>query len=254
VAGLSLEGAAFVFETGQPYAALALANLVTFIAAFVQTATGLGFAMVAVPLLAIIHLDFVPGPSLFASVFLALTMLVGGRSAIVGTEVLPMFPALAAGTVLGAIVLAVAPTQALGALFALAILVAVAVTILARPFALSSLSLVCGGFAAGLMGTVSGIHGPPLVVLYQKEAVEKTRATLALIFLIGYVISLAALAAAGHFDLRRGALGLQLLPGLFLGFAAARQARGLLPAGVVRASMLAIASISAIVLLAKSWA
>lgn len=243
-----------MFETGQPFGALVLANLVTFLAAFVQTATGLVFAMVAVPLLAIIHLDFVPGPTLFASVFLATSMLVGGRSAIVGTETVAMLPALAVGTVVGAIVLAVAPTQALGPLFALAILAAVAVTVLVRPFDLTPLSLRYGGFAAGLMGTVSGIHGPPLAVLYQKESVEKTRATMALVFLIGYVISLIALAAAGHFDLRRGALGLQLLPGLFLGFAAARKARGLLPVGVVRASMLAVASISAIVLLAKSWA
>jgi len=104
------------------------------------------------------------------------------------------------------------------------------------------------------MGTVSGIHGPPLAVLYQKEPVEKTRATMALVFLIGYVISLIALAAAGHFDLRRGTLGLLLLPGLFIGFAAARKARGFLPAGVVRAMMLTIASASAVVLLVKSWA
>jgi len=231
---------------------LALANLVVFCAAFVQLSAGLGFALVAVPLLAAIDLGFVPGPSLFVSVFLALFMLGGDRRAIVRREVGVLLPALALGTAGGALLLAIVPKDTLGILFAVVILLAIAITVLVRPVGLSTPSLIGGGFAAGVMGTVSGIHGPPLALLYQAEEIGKTRATLALIFLVGYVISLVALTIANEFGLRGVQLGLVLLPGLLVGIATASRTRRLLPDRLVRAAILVIAGAGAIVLLAKS--
>ena len=51
------------------------ANLVIFIAAVVQAATGVGFAMVAVPLLALINLAWVPAPMLICNIGLSLVIM-----------------------------------------------------------------------------------------------------------------------------------------------------------------------------------
>lgn len=231
---------------------LLLVNLAAFLGAFVQVATGLGFAMLAVPLLAVISLDYVPGPTLFVSVFLAMSMVASGRAAIVREELVAILPGLTVGTVAGAVVIASTPAASLGVLFAILILLAVAITVFVRPVRLSVPALIGGGFVAGLMGTVSGIHGPPLAVLYQREDIEKIRATMAVVFAIAYVISLFGLAAAGQFDLYRAWLGLTMLPGLVLGILIARRMRGSLPTGLVRLAMLSLVVASAVLLLVKS--
>ena len=64
-----------------------LANIIVFIAACVQTALGLGFALVAIPLLAVINIDFIPGPCLFVALFLYLFMFVKERESFVGAEI-----------------------------------------------------------------------------------------------------------------------------------------------------------------------
>ena len=229
-----------------------LANLVVGLATFVQASAGLGFAMLAIPLLAVIDLSYVPGPTLFVSLFLTLAMFVKGRSAVVYREIVTMSPALAAGTVLGALTVDLIPKPVLGVAFAGLILAGVAMTVFARPIPLTRTSLLSGGFASGLMGTISGIHGPPLVLLYQNEAIEKTRATIALIFCVAYVLSLSGLTLVGQFGTDGVLRGLSMLPGLFVGFALALKARRLFSTRVLRISMLSIASASALVLLAKS--
>ena len=231
-----------------------LANVVVGIATFVQASAGLGFAMLAIPLLAVIDLAYIPGPTLFVSLFLTLVMFVKGRSAIVYKEIVTMSPALVAGTVLGALTIDLIPQDVLGIAFAALILTGVGITVFARPIALNRTSLLGGGFASGLMGTISGIHGPPLILLYQNEAIEKTRATIALIFCVAYILSLAGLTAVGQFGTEGLVRGLSMLPGLLIGLALALKARHLFSTRFLRLSMLTIASASAVVLLAKSLA
>jgi len=229
-----------------------LANLVVGVATFVQASAGLGFAMLAIPLLAVIDLAYIPGPTLFVSLFLTLVMFVKGRSAIVYKEIVTMSPALVIGTVLGALTIDLIPQDVLGITFGVLILTGVAITVFARPIGLTRASLLGGGFASGLMGTISGIHGPPLVLLYQNEAIEKTRATIALIFCVAYILSLAGLTAVGQFGTDGLLRGLSMLPGLLIGLVLALRARHLFSTRFLRIAMLSIASASAVVLLSKS--
>ena len=56
---------------------LLVANVIVGFAGFVQTTTGIGFAMVAVPMLVLIDLSYAPGPALFAMLFLSVAMVAG---------------------------------------------------------------------------------------------------------------------------------------------------------------------------------
>ena len=58
------------------------AGLVIALGSTLQASTGLGAGLIVVPLLALIHLEFVPGPVIFASLGLSLLMTLVGRDAI----------------------------------------------------------------------------------------------------------------------------------------------------------------------------
>ncbi len=239
-------------EFTQPISSLLLANGVVILAALVQTSTGMGFGMIAAPLLALVSLEYVPGPMLFINLFLSLLMLGDGRANVVQREVAFLLPTILIGTAIGAAIVMLVPTDTLGVLFALLILVAVAVTVFAKALALTSRNLAVCGVAVGVMGTATGIPGAPLVVLYQNERIEKTRPTMALVFTFSYISSLVALSFAGAFSAQLAFLGLMLLPGLIIGYAAGKRVRGYMTKATGRFLMLSISSTGALLLLLKS--
>ncbi|OED43910.1 hypothetical protein AB833_02710 [Chromatiales bacterium (ex Bugula neritina AB1)] len=231
--------------------ALVLANLAVALGATVQTATGLGFAMVAAPLLALISLQLVPGPMLLINLILSLLMLGTERSSINRSELSILFPTIAAGTLIAAAILTSISTELFGVVFALLILISVVASLFTKPISLSSANLAAGGFLAGLMGTISGLSGPPMAVLYQHEDLQKTRPTLAVVFSFSYASSLIALTVTGQFDAELALDGLKLLPGLLLGYLLATKYRGLVSQTTGRVMMLSIAAFGSFILLLK---
>lgn len=208
--------------------------------------------MIAAPLLALISIEFVPGPMLFVNLFLSLFMLGDGRSHVVRREIAILCPSILIGTLAGVAILSRVPSETLGTLFACLILLAVAITLVAKAQPLTTRNLSLCGIAVGTMGSTSGIPGAPLVVMYQNEPLEKTRPTMALVFTFSYITSLVALTYAGAFNMRLAIDGLMLLPGLLIGFGIGKWARQYMTKAIGRTLMLSIASIGAVLLLAKS--
>jgi uncharacterized membrane protein YfcA len=232
--------------------AFCVANCAVLLASVVQTSTGMGFAMIAAPLLALISIEFVPGPMLFVNLFLSLFMLGDGRSHVVRREVTILFPTILIGTLMGVAILSIVPSDTLGVLFSCLILLAVAITVVAKAQPITTRNLSICGIAVGAMGSTSGIPGAPLVVMYQNEPLEKTRPTMALIFTFAYITSLIALTYGGAFNTRLAMDGLLLLPGLLLGFGIGKWARQYMTKSMGRTLMLSIASVGAALLLIKS--
>lgn len=239
-------------EVTHSFLSFLVANCAVVLASIVQTSTGMGFAMIAAPLLALISLEFVPGPMLFVNLFLSLFMLGDGRSYVVRREIVILCPMILIGTLVGVVILSSVPSGTLGILFSCLILLAVAITLVAKAQPLTLRNLSICGIAVGAMGSTSGIPGAPLVVLYQNEPLEKTRPTMALIFTFSYITSLVALSYGEAFDKRLAIDGLMLLPGLFLGFVVGKWVRQYMTKSVGRTLMLSIASVGAILLLVKS--
>lgn len=231
---------------------LLLVGAITVVAAFVQTSSGVGFAMVSVPLLALVDVAYLPAPMLMASLLLSTLMSAGSRRHVVPAEMRVLLPWTCVGVVLGALALRSLPVERLGLVFGLLVLAGLAVSVLAPRVPLRPATLGPTGFASGFMGTVAGLHGPPLAALYGREDPEKARATIALVFTLGYAASLIALWLAGLLDARRALLGVALAPGTVLGFLAARGARRWIAPALARGAMLAIASTSALLLVVRS--
>lgn len=231
---------------------VAAANLAVLIAATVQVATGVGFAMLAVPVLALIGLAWVPAPMLVANIALSLMLLARTRTALVPREAPPIVVGLVLGTALGAGVLALLPREALGLAIGLVIVLAVAASLATPSLALTRGRLLLGAVAGGASGAIAGMHGPPLILLYQHEPPEKVRATMAGVFIFGSLLALGALSSAGLAGAEEFRRGLLLLPGTALGFAVGRAIGRRLPPALVRLAMLAIAGAAGVLLIARS--
>ncbi len=230
---------------------LILATLVMAIGAALQAAVGLGLALFVVPLLALIDVRLIPGPMLLASVMLAVTMAHRERSAIDRRGLTLSLVGLCIGTAVGACCLRLVAPASLTRLFALLILAAVLVSLLARPVRPSPRALLVGGVTAGIMGTMVGIHGPPIALVFQNAEPAQARAMLGAFFAAGYVMSVVALAAVGQFGRQEFALGLLLLPGVGIGYVTAPLFARFLDRRRLRIAILTIAGASAIALLVR---
>lgn len=230
---------------------LVLATLVMAIGAALQAAVGLGLALFVVPLLALIDVRLIPGPMLFAAVALAAMMAHRGRAAIDRRELGLALIGLCIGTAIGAWGLSVVAPASLTKLFALLILAAVLVSLFGTGVRISRGALLAGGAAAGIMGTMVGIHGPPIALVFQNAEPAQARAMLGAFFAVGYAMSVAALAAVGLFGRQELVLGLLLLPGIGIGYAIAPVVGRFLDRGRLRIAILAISGASAIVLLLR---
>jgi uncharacterized membrane protein YfcA len=111
------------------------------------------------------------------------------------------------------------------------------------------LALLLGGTASGILGTMAGVHGPPIALVLQHEPPERLRAMLCAIFTVACVISISALASIGVFGVSEIGLSLRLLPGVAVGLALTPFIAGRIDRRRARIAVLAISALSAVALL-----
>jgi uncharacterized membrane protein YfcA len=228
------------------------ANLVIFVAAVLQAATGVGFAMVAVPLLALISLAWVPAPMLICNILLSYAIMHRGRAALAPAEAPPLAVGLVLGTFAGAGVLAWLGGEGLGVLIGSIILVAVVASLFTPPVAITRIRLAVAAFLGGAVGIIAAMHGPPLIILYQREDPAKVRATMAAVFLFGCFLALGSLWLTGMLGTGDLGRGVALLPGVGLGYLAGQRLAGRLSPAAARHAMLAVSGAAGLALLLRS--
>jgi uncharacterized protein len=230
---------------------LIAATLIVAVGAALQAVTGMGMALFAAPLLALIDPAYVPGPALCAVIALSALVAWRERTAIDRRIMVTALFGLVVGCVVGALVLALLTGRDLSQVFAMMILAAVGLSLAGLRFRTDTLALLIGGAASGVLGTMSGAHGPPIALVLQHEAPDRLRATLCAFFAVGGAISVLALAAAGLMGAARIGLALELLPGAVLGFAVAPLFAGRLDQKRARAAVLVISALAALALLLR---
>jgi hypothetical protein len=222
------------------------------VGSLLQASVGFGIALFVVPLLVLLNPVFVPGPMLFASLFLAAIMAFRGWSAIDLKKLGLAGVGLFVGTAAGALALMIVAADKWPKLFAVFILAAVALSASGIRIPVTGKNLVTAGIVSGIMGTISGIHGPPMALLYQRETGNIVRATLAVFFVMAYAIALFALGTIGLFGKKEFLMGLTLAPGVIAGYIVARFSTKLLDRGYwLRLAILTVASLSAIALILR---
>ena len=231
---------------------LILLNLAIALAGIVQASAGLGFAMVANPLLALINIAYLPGPMLFANLFLSSAILWREGPSLDRREMPPLLLGLLVGTALGALILTQIAADQLGVVFGVIIIGAVVLSLFSPVLPLTRRNILLGATGGGITGIVAAMHAPPLVMLYQREAPAKIRATFATLFVVGCTMAMVGLWFAGKFGMAHVWMGVSLLPGIVVGFIAGRFIAARVTKGAARAAMLAISGVGGVALLLKS--
>jgi uncharacterized protein len=230
---------------------LITAGLIVALGALVQGTVGYGMSLVAAPLLALIEPALVPVPLiLLGSVHAVLAAVRDWRHADwtgIGWAMLGRLP----GTGLGVLAVVALSQRVFALLVGLGVLACVLLSILSwRPHPRPG-SLVLAGLVSGAGGTAASIGGPPIALLYQNAAGPRVRGTIGGYFVLGSVISLAALAAAGQVTGESLGSTAVLAPFLLAGFVLSGPARRVLDNGRTRRAVLAVAAVSAALLLGR---
>jgi uncharacterized membrane protein YfcA len=231
---------------------VAAGGLAAAVGATVQGSVGLGLGLVAAPVVTLLFPSLMPGAILVAAAVLPIFTLVREVRFADWRGLRWAFGGRIAGTPLGVWVVAALPPRALGIVVGGMVLAAVGITALPGGVPRSRPTLVVAGVFSGATGTATSIGGPPLALLYQREEGPRIRATLAVFFTIGAVISLLTLAAVDQLPLRQVTAGLLLTPFALVGFAASGPVRRFLDNGRMRTGVLVITAVSALVLILRS--
>jgi uncharacterized membrane protein YfcA len=227
------------------------ALLVTYFAATVQGIVGLGFAMVSVPILALIDSSLAPVPQLLMTLPLTMVMAWRERSHLSLVGVGWILTGRLPGAVIGVALLAAATEVVLQATIAALVLIAVAIIATGIHVSRTPASQFGAGLFSGVSGLIASIGGPPLALLYTRDEGAVVRSNLAAVFVIGLSISIVARLVSGNMTWEDARVAVLLLPGLVAGYLTSLTLKDRWSVAAVRNGILVLSSIGAVALIAR---
>lgn len=195
-----------------------VALLVTFVAAALQGVVGMGFAMLSVPILALIDPRLAPVPQLLITMPLTISMAWRERDHLDLAGVGWIIAGRVPGAFIGLALLAVAVGRALDLAIAVLVLIAVAIIASGRHVKRNPGTEFGAGVMSGISGLVASIGGPPLALLYTEAEGPTVRSSLAAVFTVGLTFTLVARTATGNITSQDFVIAAILFPALVLGY------------------------------------
>lgn len=177
--------------------AYALLVATVLVAAFIQGSTGMGFALISVPVFSLIEPSLIPVVVLFLMLPLNAYVAYRERAAIHWFGALWITLGRFLGTFAGLWILTVISGRSLEFFIGVSTVAAALLALAAPEFTPGRNMLGVVGLVTGVTETSTGIGGPPLALAYQHASGPTLRATVALCFLVGEVISLVGLGVSG---------------------------------------------------------
>lgn len=231
---------------------LALITAVMTASAVLQGAVGFGLGLLAIPFLVHLDLRFVPGPLLVAALTLHLLVFQRDRHGVDRSGLTFLFGGRLLGTIPAAALLAWLPIESMKLLLGFVVLAGAMMGALEVGVHPTRTALFTAGTTSGFMATVAALGGPPVALVYQHASGPRLRGTLAAYFIVGTVVSLAALAAVGRFGGDELRLSFFLIPGTVLGYFMSRPAAAYLDGGYTRTAVLAVSALAALSVIATA--
>jgi uncharacterized membrane protein YfcA len=231
---------------------LAVLALTVAAAAFVQGASGLGFALIVAPVAGLLDPGLLPVFVLTAMIPLNVYVAWRERHSLDLRGARWITAARLLATPAGLALLWVIPEGDLGTVVGAATVLAAVVSLVTPSFAPGPGAYLGAGVVTGLTETATGVGGPPLALVYQHRPPGELRATVAVCFLVGEVASLCLLFATGRGHAADMGWAVLLLPALAAGAWLSRLVHQRVDAKKLRAFVLAFALVSGVVLMAGS--
>ncbi|MET9963526.1 sulfite exporter TauE/SafE family protein [Streptomyces sp. NPDC006326] len=229
--------------------ALVVLAVTVAVAAFVQGAGGLGFALIVAPVAGLLDPALVPVFVLASMIPLNAYVAWRERASLDLRGAGWITGARLAATPGGLLLLWAIPAGRLGLFVGAATVLAALVSLAAPAFTPSRGAYVGAGLVTGLTETATGVGGPPLALVYQHRPAAELRATIAVCFLVGEVASLALLFATGRAAPAQLGQAVLLLPALAAGAWLSRLVHHRLDARRTRLFVLVFALVSGALLM-----
>ncbi|MFE7632116.1 sulfite exporter TauE/SafE family protein [Kocuria sp. NPDC057446] len=224
---------------------LLLVALVVAVASCLQGAIGFGLGLLAAPVIALIDPTLLPGSIVLLAAVLTVFGVLRDRAAVdlkgTGWALLGRIP----GTVAGALLVAALAPRILALILAGTVLLAVLLSVCGWQPQPRPAAVAAAGAASGLLGTTTSIGGPPMALVWHGTSRARMRGTMSAFFLVGALMSLAALTAVGSIDRRTLEFAAILAPAMLLGFAASGWVNRRLNRQLVRRAGLVASAIGA---------
>lgn len=233
---------------------MVIALCAVLLGAVIQGSIGFGFALVAVPTFTLLRPEAVPSALLLIAVPMTITMALREHSSIDVSGLIFSSVGRIIGTLAGLALLAVVPADSLALLVGCMIVLAVVLSLFAAPAEVAWGTGLAAGFASGVMSTAAAIGGAPMALAYQGRPGTELRSTLSASFVLGTLMSLAALAAAGRVDEGHLILALQMIPAMLAGLLLSRYLKPWLDARWLRPAVLCFAGVTGLLAIAQGLA
>lgn len=221
------------------------------LASALQASIGFGIGMLAAPIVALVDPGLIPGTLIMVAAFLTLIVVIRERQDIdlhgTGWALVGRVP----GTIAGALLLAMLPHRALAILLAGVVLVGVLITSFGWVPVARRRNVVLAGAASGVLGTATAIGGPPMALVWQRNSGARLRGTMGGFFLVGSMLSIAALAATGAIDERTLWGFAVLIPAAIAGYLLSRPMNKYLDPKRLRWLAIGASTLGAVVLIGR---
>lgn len=227
-----------------------IAGTAVLVGAVIQGAVGFGVALMAAPIVTLLDPTLMPGSVLVVG-FLLPMMSLASEHRHVDRRVGWVLAGRLVGTLPGVVIVSLLPPEQLGIGIGLMTLLAVGLTMHTLTVPVTRATLAAAGFVSAVGATAASIGGPPLALVYQRSDARTVRSTAALVFVLGSMLSMLALAAAGEMGLRELLTGLSFVPFFAVGFALSLPLRGHLRGAGFRYAVLSVVVASALAVLLR---
>lgn len=220
-------------------------------ASAMQASIGFGMGMLAAPLVALIDPLLIPGLLIMSATVVTLMVVVSERQALdlpgAGWALAGRIP----GTIAGTALLLWLPESGLAVLVAVVVLFGVVCTGLGwRPPPIRR-NMVAAGAASGMFATATSIGGPPMALVMQGTDGPRLRGTMSAFFLVGSVMSIAALAASGRIDGPIVIAFVLLIPATVAGYLVSRYLNRAMSTDRLRTVSIVVSCLGALILLGQ---
>lgn len=231
---------------------LIIMAVVATIGSIAQGCTGIGFGLIAGPVLVAIDSDFAPGPLLLMALVISVRHVVvewthldrpGLRSLLMGAPV---------GMAGGLVVLSALSDRALALLVGSIVTVAAVVVLAGVGPRRNRRTMLAGGAFTAFTGVTAGLPGPPISIVYHDAPPAMLRSTGSLFSSLFVVVATILLVVLGEFGDREVELTLMLVPPTLLGLIGARYLRPMIDATVFRPVILVLAGLGGLGLILGS--
>lgn len=229
-----------------------LTGVAVLLGSVVQGAAGFGVSLVAVPVLTLLDPTLIPGSILVVGTLLPLFTLAREGAYVDWTKASLSLVGRLVGTAGGIWVLAALSSRSLSIGIGVLVLAGAVLSVWNVRVPASNGSLFGAGVMTGVTGTATSVSGPVVGLVLQRLPGPQLRATMAVFFTIGTLMSLTALAVSGHLPGRQVACGVALLPFFGAGHLLSGPLRRHLDNGWMRVTILTLSTCSALVVLAKA--